>query len=1129
MLSTLMGYSSQGRASRGDSPAGDERSRSSSAGSSVRRKRANPRRSNGSASPPGRSPDTYPSLSFSHPFYYSPRSPSSGRDTPYGSPPIRSSLAFPTSPGAGWQLAPAAPFEACTSPTKTVVFRGEEGDPHSHPNLDFSIRHIAVQHQGLSLWTALNDGSISLRSGEGKLLCMLAMSGKYTSPRVSCLYASRWHLWVGLDNGWVDVYAAVAMVCVKSVRQAHTAAVTNFVTLDDVCIASVGKDGSATLWGISGERDVEVVRQRRVRIEEDAHVTSLAAGGDLIFAGTSSGAVHALNQLHLAETLVWSAHSTSCTALHFFGDVLYTGACDGEVAGWRIGRSEGKHTRALACRSRGMHQARVLTLFDDTEKMNSVDEDGVTARWEVGLREEPVVVEREQLDVPLKHFVRVNWRVSRLVWCAAQGKVWKYVTSSPDTLAVLEDLYKQAYAAAPLLAAEERGLHSSRAETLREGLAAMGRGMALKQTFVERIRMKQCFQRLLLRAKRHRNARKLSKQVGVAFRRMLGLHFYYRWKRVVEERRAARAWGRLCVVLVTKMSDRVLLQRCFLKVKATARSVRLQRDQRVPALRSLNQRLVQRRYWDRLLEYRLAAMHRRWSRSSASVLSQLNNRRVARDYYVRWKHEATTGKGHRIRCVVRQLQGQVHYARTGLAMEAFVKWRTWAEEEKRSNRKIFLLRCIVENNSGTGILSIYFRKWMQYTELFKHRTLRSKTVTANDRFNALLQELQTRNAPVENPLGAPLLALKTALGWNIAKWVEDGMEFTIGESRENEVMRRVARELQEASNNKPGDLLDELCENLVTPEGADTDMMLWDLCQDLKKEKGTVYDGREVTSVQLFALRLYTLEGPDIDRHLGFGDVPPPLGDAPPERLEELKLQWKEYKEKHTSYSKPTTVVSNGVPVASAKTDRNPAVYYEMNKALRQCASQGHFTNLISLSKWAKLTTTLLALSSAAPMANPPTLYRGVTNLPLSAVQKHSQMRKGWAYAWLAPSSTSESREASAEFLKNSTPATNVFFVIHNCRHGLSLSGISQFPKESEVLVPPFSYFTVKEDPKYLTNFGWVVELEYKGTLGNEDTGLNDFLIRTRSEMRLSEMRLNEMSTISHLRKVEGVARAAIE
>eukprot|EP01065_Artemidia_motanka_P001270 TRINITY_DN1058_c0_g1_i1.p1 TRINITY_DN1058_c0_g1~~TRINITY_DN1058_c0_g1_i1.p1 ORF type:complete len:833 (+),score=386.88 TRINITY_DN1058_c0_g1_i1:50-2500(+) len=260
-------------------------------------------------------------------------------------------------------------------------------------------------------------------------------------------------------------------------------------------------------------------------------------------------------------------------------------------------------------------------------------------------------------------------------------------------------------------------------------------------------------------------------------------------------------------------------------------------------------------------------------------------------------------------------------------------------------------------------------------------------------------------------------------------------------------VKAFAERLAEEWRAKDGDIVDELVANLSAPDMARTGKVavLAEAARHLEKTKSEHYPERN--RIELLVLALYTMAGPDIDALMTYKEVP--VYD------EEQKHLWEQYCAKHGR-------------------ERNGAIFSAINWAMRTAADpkQAGDEAWGTVRKWIKYLCLLLALCAqeepSVAAAGGASLARGLAGLPASVFEAHQSMRTGDALHWPASSSCALDRSVSEAYIRgdaaNATKQAGggILFLITKAVSGVMLQPISKYPKESEMLLPPLSAFTVE-------------------------------------------------------------------
>eukprot|EP01065_Artemidia_motanka_P013047 TRINITY_DN1719_c0_g1_i1.p1 TRINITY_DN1719_c0_g1~~TRINITY_DN1719_c0_g1_i1.p1 ORF type:complete len:761 (+),score=263.93 TRINITY_DN1719_c0_g1_i1:118-2400(+) len=313
------------------------------------------------------------------------------------------------------------------------------------------------------------------------------------------------------------------------------------------------------------------------------------------------------------------------------------------------------------------------------------------------------------------------------------------------------------------------------------------------------------------------------------------------------------------------------------------------------------------------------------------------------------------------------------------------------------------------------------------------------------------------------------------------------------ESSETDAVERMSQcceWLEEEYDEKGGDVVDELLENLRMPEDVSADAaadrlaaLARSLAGDDKVQRSPL---GECCLAELLCLRQYTERPIDVDRDLGFQDVPPPphRGEAASQVLARstYEQQWEDW---NWSGSPPTK--------------RNGSIFGPVCAALRDLGPGGTSSaaSAAVLRRWVKWVCTIAAVT-AQRRPSYQTLFRGIGagGLSREVVEQHRALHSGGLLAWCALSSTSLDAQQSEEYMRgtaaNSTskptphrPGT-LLFHIEGAKWGVPLEPLSAYPAEHEILLPPLSVLRVEgsEADAHNAENGLRMRLAMLGPLG---------------------------------------------
>eukprot|EP00756_Hemistasia_phaeocysticola_P053795 Hpha_TRINITY_DN29744_c0_g1::TRINITY_DN29744_c0_g1_i1::g.2662::m.2662 len=325
--------------------------------------------------------------------------------------------------------------------------------------------------------------------------------------------------------------------------------------------------------------------------------------------------------------------------------------------------------------------------------------------------------------------------------------------------------------------------------------------------------------------------------------------------------------------------------------------------------------------------------------------------------------------------------------------------------------------------------------------------------------------------------------------------------------------------------------LGEMIRQLSFPQSGDA-FRLFERARSLA-DKAEVL--RYLGAVELLVLDIYTKEGVDLDRMMGFDSVPwkqferygtedelkealslweqrggytgvvvPPAGEHSEgvERLvrmlnegalEEIKQVYQSSK-KRMEPQNPN--LGNSLSWALRTMQNAEGQMAEFVTALRELLDQGLLNHIgvlcccrISLgqvkkaghafSYRARASGLFVSLCGGEELC----CWRGLSGLPPERVQGHRKLRPGQFVGWVAPTGVSLDPRVAREFAKDRE--TSVLFQLRGVSEFIPLQEVSQYPDEKDLLIAPFSTWEVEgvvEDGKGPV----VVVLRWRGHAGGQ-------------------------------------------
>ena len=291
---------------------------------------------------------------------------------------------------------------------------------------------------------------------------------------------------------------------------------------------------------------------------------------------------------------------------------------------------------------------------------------------------------------------------------------------------------------------------------------------------------------------------------------------------------------------------------------------------------------------------------------------------------------------------------------------------------------------------------------------------------------------------------------------------------------------------------KQGDVISELAANLRFPTHIRTRNQkrraLARIARSLEEKSRQV----GINPVEAMVLRQYTQKPMDVDRDLGWGNVP-----MPPSSEDDLaaRLAVDDYVRRYSDWDWSLMLTDD--------TKRNGSLFSPVCSALRDQGPNGSMSawSEAVLRKWIKWLFTVAAVTHRETQVKEgAVLYRGLGagGLPESTVLSHRCMPKGCCLTWPALSSLSfdcnqsqaymYGRAANSNNRPNAERPGTILFRIEGIESGMCLNTLSQYPEENEVLVGPLMTFEVQcvsEDRENPFDCGLNITMKCVGLLGD--------------------------------------------
>lgn len=256
----------------------------------------------------------------------------------------------------------------------------------------------------------------------------------------------------------------------------------------------------------------------------------------------------------------------------------------------------------------------------------------------------------------------------------------------------------------------------------------------------------------------------------------------------------------------------------------------------------------------------------------------------------------------------------------------------------------------------------------------------------------------------------------------------------------------------------------------------------------------------------IFCMYMYSMQDCDIDRFLGFPDVPhfPEGKESPAERNEHYRRYRETVVRYKTKYSprgarspQMFQVANWGVRVSWDNFLRHDLVGTASWGLRSQACSKGvgntngadaswgtveNVEALHELDNYIKWTCTI---SCNYQTFDPPkSTYRGLNGLPHFLIEILEKKKAGDFVFWAAMSSTTTDRNIATHYAEQEQPSNkNVIFMISGVSQGLELRNLSRYPKEEEFLLPACSLLEVRKVSRKSVSSPLEIDVKFCGTL----------------------------------------------
>ncbi|KAJ9448719.1 hypothetical protein DIPPA_02679 [Diplonema papillatum] len=259
----------------------------------------------------------------------------------------------------------------------------------------------------------------------------------------------------------------------------------------------------------------------------------------------------------------------------------------------------------------------------------------------------------------------------------------------------------------------------------------------------------------------------------------------------------------------------------------------------------------------------------------------------------------------------------------------------------------------------------------------------------------------------------------------------------------------LSKRLLAMAERKAGDVFEELACNLITPECEEQGkaafatvgkyVLLYDLAEAFKARSGRSNTGR--ASLACLVLALYTSEGPDIDRFMGFEDAPPPRKSD-----ESVEGEWKSYTER-------------------VGETRNPSIRDAINRKLHlwsrvAAGDEGYEAAEAGVRQWVHFLGAVIACLSTKTASSPSELIHACRSVKPGLLDYYKMLEEGAQLAWPGLIAASRCDHPVKSFAECN--GDGLCLILLQAHETVMLQDVSVYKGEEEVVLRPLSTLTVE-------------------------------------------------------------------
>lgn len=570
------------------------------------------------------------------------------------------------------------------------------------------VRAVEITHHGATLWSAENDGSVTVRSG-GNGLVVYTIPPQASGATVDTLYATSTHMWLGLSDGTVQVYDHLVYIHVTE-GKFHDARVTSFCETFDGRVFSGSLDGSLVKWD-SELRNFEAITKI---IPGQKDVVALASAGYTLFSASSDGTVVALDietGQHAAQYSSMS-HTQPVTCLIVEGDALFSGSSDGSLRVWnaRDGALLLEHIFESGVSSAvpdSVSRKLWVALADGEIKVlrSSIADNFAVEQTVTSHKGRPIVALRGYCSVDSVRLWTFASNGINKIWSSSRNLVEQGIVATADAL-------KGVIAQDTIELDKWRALVTRLENVDQRRKVQLAEALALAQADKLRRRYVWTWRQVVQRRHRERRAQMVSARLAAEEQLLFMRRMFSKWFRWYRTSQNVRLREKFSEVLEQTTKRSVVLN-YFRRMQVFARTMKnaLQRSDLVSVLGAQNGSYLSRIYLRKWLKFRNTRATANRRQRYAEQLVRVSESGVLRLFYCKWLDFLANRK---VKEHKRKFgETLLHMTAAGNRRIAFLKWLKFAQQRHRRVRvkaaaEVLLL------NTHNGLLASYFAKLKSY-------------------------------------------------------------------------------------------------------------------------------------------------------------------------------------------------------------------------------------------------------------------------------------------------------------------------------------------------------------------------------------------------------------------------------